>query len=69
MNSSRLPLLEHYEPESLSELLTLKKELGLQGVILAGGTDLVPLLKRRNIPARKIISMRKIEELRFGKSN
>ena len=63
MNSSRLPILEHYEPESLSELLTLKKELGPHGVILAGGTDLVPLLKRRTIPARKVISMRKIEEL------
>jgi 4-hydroxybenzoyl-CoA reductase subunit beta len=37
---------------------------GESSVILAGGTDLIPLLKRRNQPARHIINIKGIPQLR-----
>ena len=64
MNDFRLPQLEHHAPEALGELLAMKAELGADSVILAGGTDLVPLLKRRNIRPRKIIALSSVKELR-----
>ena len=63
MNTNRLPRLQYVEPESIHEVFELKKEFGDESVILAGGTDVIPLLKRRNIFARCLINIRGIPRL------
>ncbi|HHC08138.1 MAG TPA: 4-hydroxybenzoyl-CoA reductase [Actinobacteria bacterium] len=59
----RLPVLRHAAPTTLDEAIEL---LAAEGTMLAaGGTDLVPNLKRRQYPeAKTIVSLRRIPELR-----
>ncbi|MFH1123364.1 MAG: FAD binding domain-containing protein, partial [Pseudomonadota bacterium] len=64
MNANRLPKLSYYSPESLDTVLEIKKDLGNQCVLLAGGTDLLPLLKRRNVSARHVVSLKRVPGLR-----
>jgi 4-hydroxybenzoyl-CoA reductase subunit beta len=52
------------EPQTIDELVALKMEYGETGLILAGGTDLIPLLKRRNHPSRHLINIKRIPEFR-----
>lgn len=63
MNSNRLPGLTFHEPGSIEGVIELKKEFGQDAVILAGGTDVIPLLKRRNIAARHVINIKRIQQL------
>jgi 4-hydroxybenzoyl-CoA reductase subunit beta len=63
MNSIRLPKLTYHEPTSMRELLTLKQELKADCAILAGGTDLLPMLKRRNRTAPHLLNIKRISEL------
>jgi 4-hydroxybenzoyl-CoA reductase subunit beta len=63
MNSNRLPKLTYFEPKTIAEAVEIKKEFGKDAVILAGGTDVLPLLKRRNIGARTLINLKTIPEL------
>lgn len=63
MNSNRLPGLTYFEPKTIEEAIEIKKEFGKGAVILAGGTDVLPLLKRRNIGARTVINIKTIPEL------
>ncbi len=55
----RLPPLDHVAPADLDEVVQV---LGTDGAVLeAGGTDLIPNLKRRQYPeARTIVSLRRI---------
>lgn len=64
MNSMRLPKLHFSEPNTIDDLMALKREYGDASVILAGGTDLIPLLKRRNTTARHVINIKRIPELK-----
>jgi 4-hydroxybenzoyl-CoA reductase subunit beta len=58
----RLPPLRHAAPTTLEEAIAL---LGGDGAVLAaGGTDLVPNLKRRQHPAALIVSLRRVEDIR-----
>ena len=43
----RLPRLEYLAPKSLKETLSLLSQYGVRAKVFAGGTDLVPKLKRR----------------------
>jgi len=63
MNSMRLPKLSYHEPTSLGELLSIKQELKGECALLAGGTDLLPMLKRRNTIAPHIVNIKRIPEL------
>jgi 4-hydroxybenzoyl-CoA reductase subunit beta len=63
MNSYRLPKLACFQPKTIEEAIETKKEFGKDAVILAGGTDVLPLLKRRNIGARTVINLKTIPEL------
>jgi len=63
MNSYRLPKLTYFQPKTIEEAIDAKKEFGKDAVILAGGTDVLPLLKRRNISARTVINLKTIPEL------
>lgn len=58
----RLPPLRHAAPATIEEASEL---LGVDGAVLAaGGTDLVPNLKRRQHPASMIVSLRRVEGMR-----
>jgi 4-hydroxybenzoyl-CoA reductase subunit beta len=59
----RLPLFEFRAPHSLEEAARILDGEGSQAMPLAGGTDLLPNMKRRQQTPRTLISLRGIEEL------
>jgi len=63
MNNMRLPKFSYHEPTSLGELLSIRQELKEDCALLAGGTDLIPMLKRRNRIAPHILNIKSIPEL------
>jgi 4-hydroxybenzoyl-CoA reductase subunit beta len=64
MNNMRLPRFTYHEPTSLGEVLTIKQELNKGCALLAGGTDLLPMLKRRNRTAPHLLNIKRISELK-----
>ena len=64
MNNMRLPKLTYHEPTSLGELLSIKRELKEDCALLAGGTDLIPMLRRRNRIEPHVLNIKRIPELR-----
>ena len=62
----RCPRFRYLAPRSLTEACAMLRDAGPEGMLLAGGTDLVPNLKRRQQTPRTIISLRRVEELRAG---
>ena len=64
MNRNRLPRFDYQAPETLEQLLTLKGRLGQKAVILAGGTDVIPELKRRKKAGLTLIDVKKAPELK-----
>ncbi len=58
----RLPPLRHASPETIVEAVALLADDG--ALLFAGGTDLIPNLKRRQYPdAHTVVSLRRIDEL------
>lgn len=55
----------YFQPESLEEALKLLKRHGKNAKVLAGGTDLVPLLKRKEIAPEYIISINSVPGLKY----
>jgi 4-hydroxybenzoyl-CoA reductase subunit beta len=64
----RLPVFEYIAPQTVDEAVALKKEHGENAMYVAGGTDLFPKMKRRQMTPPVLISLNEIEELR-GFSN
>jgi 4-hydroxybenzoyl-CoA reductase subunit beta len=64
----RLPVFEYVAPKTVAEAVTLKKEHGKNAMYVAGGTDLFPKMKRRQMTPPVLIGLNNIEELR-GFSN
>jgi len=60
----RLPWFEHRAPKSLQEATRILAGEGPNAMVIAGGTDLLPNMKRRHQAPRVLISLRGIEELR-----
>jgi 4-hydroxybenzoyl-CoA reductase subunit beta len=60
----RLRPFEYKAPNTLVEAITLKREYGDQAMFVAGGTDLYPKMKRRQMEPTMVIGLGKIEELR-----
>ena len=58
-----LPTFEFHEPLSLKDALELKKTLGENARLLAGGTDLLVHLKKKLITTENLISLTKIKGL------
>ncbi|CEP69184.1 FAD-binding, type 2 [Moorella glycerini] len=54
-------------PSSLREALNMKAKYGKRAKVLAGGTDLVVQLKRKNISTSVLIDISRLDELRFVK--
>lgn len=59
----RLPLFEFRAPRTLDEATRILDGEGAQAMPLAGGTDLLPNMKRRQQVPKTLIRLRHIEEL------
>jgi 4-hydroxybenzoyl-CoA reductase subunit beta len=59
----RLPLFEFHAPRTLEEAAQILDGEGTKAMPLAGGTDLLPNMKRRQQVPKALISLRYIEEL------
>ncbi|MGC1619266.1 MAG: FAD binding domain-containing protein [Candidatus Acidiferrum sp.] len=60
----RLPLFEFRSPRTIEEAARILDGEGTNAMPLAGGTDLLPNMKRRQQIPRTLMSLRCIEELR-----
>ena len=60
----RLPWFEHRAPKSVQEAARILASEGPSAMLIAGGTDLLPNMKRRHQTPKVLVSLRKIEELR-----
>jgi 4-hydroxybenzoyl-CoA reductase subunit beta len=59
----RLPPFRYLAPRSLEEAAQLLTQEGDQAMIVAGGTDLYPNMKRRQFTPAVLVSLRRIESL------
>ena len=63
----RLPWFEHRAPRSIAEAAKILAGEGPRAMLIAGGTDLLPNMKRRHQAPQVLVSLAQIAELR--KSN
>lgn len=59
----RLPAFEYHRPETVEEAARLLDDFGDQGLLIAGGTDLVPNMKHRLFEPGHLVSIRGLQEL------
>ena len=60
----RLPHFRHHTPSSVDEATRILDGEGSEAMLIAGGTDLLPNMKRRQQVPRSLIALRGIEALR-----
>ena len=60
----RLPKFQYFAPSSLAEACAVLAGEGPDAMVLAGGTDLVPNMKRRQQQPRALVSLSRVAELR-----
>jgi len=60
----RLPWFEHRAPRSVAEAAKILAGEGPAAMLIAGGTDLLPNMKRRHQSPKVLVSLARIEELR-----
>jgi 4-hydroxybenzoyl-CoA reductase subunit beta len=60
----RLPWFEHRAPTSVQEAARILAGEGADAMLIAGGTDLLPNMKRRQMAPKILVSLKKIEEMR-----
>ncbi len=60
----RLPYCQTEFPATVAEAVRLKETHGAEGAFLAGGTDLLPNMKRRQQTPSRLIDIRRIGELK-----
>jgi 4-hydroxybenzoyl-CoA reductase subunit beta len=60
----RLPWFDYRAPRSVAEAAKILAGEGPQAMLIAGGTDLLPNMKRRHQTPKVLVSLRGIEELR-----
>jgi len=60
----RLPIFEFRTPHTLEEAVRVLDGEGARAMLLAGGTDLLPNMKRRQQVPQTLISLRHVEGLR-----
>jgi 4-hydroxybenzoyl-CoA reductase subunit beta len=63
----RLPWFEFRAPRSVAEAAKILAGEGPQAMLIAGGTDLIPNMKRRHQSPKTLVSLRGVKELK--KSN
>src|SRR5438045_4644716 len=60
----RLPWFEHRAPATVAEAARILAGEGPAAMLIAGGTDLLPNMKRRQMAPKVLVSLRKIPELK-----
>ena len=60
----RLPWFEYRSPATLGEAARILAGEGPNAMLIAGGTDLLPNMKRRQMAPKVLVSLRNIPELR-----
>ena len=60
----RLPWFEHRAPQSVQEAARILAGEGANAMLIAGGTDLLPNMKRRQMAPKVLVSLRNIAELK-----
>ena len=60
----RLPWFEHRAPASVQEAARILAGEGPDAMLIAGGTDLLPNMKRRQMAPKILVSLRHIPELK-----
>jgi 4-hydroxybenzoyl-CoA reductase subunit beta len=60
----RLPWFEHRAPKSVQEAARILAGEGPNAMLIAGGTDLLPNMKRRQMAPKVLVSLRHIPELK-----
>ena len=60
----RLPWFEHRAPRSVAEAAKILAGEGPRAMLIAGGTDLLPNMKRRHQAPQVLVSLQGIEQLR-----
>jgi CO/xanthine dehydrogenase FAD-binding subunit len=58
---------EYFVPNSAAEALSMLRKLGDGAKVIAGGTDLVPLLKLRRVSCQYLVDISRVKELEFVK--
>jgi 4-hydroxybenzoyl-CoA reductase subunit beta len=62
----RLPWFEYRAPKTLAEAARILAGEGPNAMLIAGGTDLLPNMKRRQMAPKVLVSLRSIEGLRHN---
>ncbi len=65
----RLPPFRYVRPASVAQAAAVLADHGGEAMVLAGGTDLLPNLKRRQFDARVLVAVGHLEELATFRSN
>ena len=60
----RLPWFKFHSPRTVAEAAKILAGEGPQAMLIAGGTDLVPNMKRRHQSPKTLVSLRRVEELK-----
>jgi 4-hydroxybenzoyl-CoA reductase subunit beta len=60
----RLPEFKYHQPRSLKQATKALLELGADGMLVAGGTDVYPKMKRGQFTPAHLISLRGLSELK-----
>ena len=60
----RLPRFQYVGPRSLQEVVQVLSDEGSQAMVVAGGTDLYPNMKRRQFTPQTLVGLRGVSELR-----
>ena len=60
----RLPWFEHRAPKTLAEAARILAAEGPDAMLIAGGTDLLPNMKRRQMAPKVLVSLRSIPSMK-----
>ena len=60
----RLPPFEYLAPRTINEAVEMMTDNGWGAMLVAGGTDVYPGMKRRIFEPKKLVGLRNIEELK-----
>jgi len=60
----RLPWFTYHSPQSVTEAARIMAAEGTQAMLIAGGTDLLPNMKRRQQTPATLVSLRRVEGLK-----
>lgn len=64
----RVPTFKYLAPRTITEAAAALRSAGPEGMLLAGGTDLLPNMKRRQQTPKVVIGLRGVQELKASLS-